>query len=85
LRKLITSEAVTEGHPACVMDMSFSNQVISLEHLLTASGRLKPKVYPVPDRLDKWVAKTKLDTMGINIDFLTAEQTEYLSSWKMGM
>ena len=35
-------------------------------------------------RLDKNVAKFKLDSMNISIDTLTKEQKEYLQNWKEG-
>ena len=46
--------------------------------------KLKPKVYEVPRDIDKWVAKLKLESMGISIDMLTPEQEKYLASWEMG-
>jgi adenosylhomocysteinase len=47
-------------------------------------GNLEPKVYPVPEEIDKQVARLKLDSMGIDIDHLTLEQREYLTSWEEG-
>jgi adenosylhomocysteinase len=47
-------------------------------------NRLGPKVYPVPEEIDKQVARLKLNSMGINIDSLTPEQKEYLTSWEQG-
>ena len=76
--------AAAEGHPASVMDMSFANQALCLEYIVKNRGRLKPRVYPVPEKIDKQVARLKLNSMGINIDSLTPEQKEYLSSWREG-
>ncbi len=76
--------SAAEGHPAAVMDMSFANQALCCEYLAKQTGRLEPKVYSVPEEIDQRVAKLKLDAMGIKIDTLTAEQEEYLSSWKHG-
>jgi adenosylhomocysteinase len=45
---------------------------------------LKNDVYPVPEAIDKAIAKAKLAAMGIGIDRLTAEQKRYLASWSMG-
>ena len=81
---MLTSESVTEGHPASVMDMSFANQALCLEYLVENKGKLKPKVYPVPEEIDKQVARLKLNSMGINIDSLTPEQEKYLTSWQEG-
>ncbi len=76
--------AAAEGHPAAVMDMSFADQALSIEYLATHATTLEKKVYTVPEYLDKRVAKLKLESMGIKIDRLTAEQEEYLTSWSEG-
>jgi adenosylhomocysteinase len=76
--------AAAEGHPAAVMDMSFANQALSAEHLARHASELERKVYVVPEEIDKEIAKLKLETMGIAIDQLTAEQEKYLSSWDQG-
>ena len=76
--------AAAEGHPANVMDMSFANQSLCLEYIVKNKGRLKPKVYPVPEEIDKQVARLKLKSTGVNIDSLTPEQKEYLTSWQEG-
>ncbi|MCM8762637.1 MAG: adenosylhomocysteinase, partial [Candidatus Omnitrophica bacterium] len=75
--------ACAEGHPSCVMDMSFANQFLSLEYLKN-NPLLKPDVYKVPSYIDRKVAEMKLKTMGIKIDKLTYEQTKYMSSWEAG-
>jgi adenosylhomocysteinase len=76
--------AAAEGHPASVMDMSFANQALSLEYMVKNKGSLETKVHPVPEEIDKQVARLKLNSMGINIDKLTPEQKEYLTSWQEG-
>jgi len=76
--------AAAEGHPAVVMDMSFANQALSVEHLVKNSKKLEPKVYPVPTDIDEMVARLKLESMGIGIDKLTPEQEAYLASWSEG-
>lgn len=76
--------AAAEGHPASVMDMSFANQALCLEYMVKNRERLKPKIYPVPEEIDKQVARLKLNSMGIDIDSLTPEQKEYLTSWEEG-
>jgi len=76
--------AAAEGHPASVMDMSFANQALCLEYMVKNRERLEPKVYPVPEEIDKQVARLKLNSMGIDIDSLTPEQEEYLTSWEEG-
>ena len=71
-----------EGHPASVMDMSFANQALGIEFLVKNKGRLENKLYTLPEHVDMEIAKLKLDSMGISIDALTAEQEKYLNSWK---
>lgn len=76
--------AAAEGHPASVMDMSFANQALSLEYMARNSDKLENKVYGVPAEIDKQISRLKLETMGIKIDTLTAEQLKYLNSWEEG-
>ena len=76
--------AAAEGHPASVMDMSFANQALCLEYMVKNRGKLEPKVYPVPEEIDKLVARLKLNSMDIAIDTLTPEQERYLTSWQEG-
>jgi len=73
-----------EGHPAAVMDMSFSDQALTAEWLARHSAELAPGVLDVPEEIDKEVARLKLASMGIDIDTLTAAQAEYLTSWEHG-
>lgn len=75
--------AAAEGHPSEVMDMSFANQALSVEHLVK-SKKMPPKVYAVPKEIDETVARLKLEAMGIKIDRLTDEQKKYLATWDMG-
>ena len=76
--------AAAEGHPASVMDMSFANQALCAEYMAKNYKKLENKVYDVPEKIDKWIAKIKLDAMGIKIDKLTPEQKKYLTSWSLG-
>ena len=76
--------AAAEGHPASVMDMSFANQALCLEYIVKNREKLEPRVYPVPEEIDKQVARLKLQSMGIDIDTLTPEQEKYLTSWEEG-
>jgi adenosylhomocysteinase len=73
-----------EGHPAVVMDMSFSNQALSVLYLAREGKSLQKKVYPVPKEIDEEIARMKLKAMGIKIDRLTSEQKKYLSAWEEG-
>jgi adenosylhomocysteinase len=73
-----------EGHPALVMDMSFANQALGLEWLRAHLGELEPRVYGIPDDIDREVARLKLFSMGIRIDSMTAAQKTYSESWESG-
>jgi adenosylhomocysteinase len=76
--------AAAEGHPASVMDMSFANQALSAEHVVGNADELEPRVYAVPEEIDREIARLKLESMGIEIDNLTEEQARYLASWDEG-
>ena len=76
--------AAAEGHPASVMDMSFANQALSIEHLVLQETPLAPEVYDVPKVIDDEIASLKLAAIGVQIDELTEEQKTYLSSWETG-
>lgn len=73
--------AAGQGHPAEIMDMSFALQAMSAEYIVKEKKQLKPKVYPVPDALDRSIAQLKLKAMGIEIDQMTDAQRKYAQSW----
>ena len=73
-----------EGHPAVVMDMSFSDQALTAQWLLLNVKNLQPGVHDVPTEIDKEVAKLKLSSMGVTVDKLTPAQEHYLNSWEHG-
>jgi adenosylhomocysteinase len=76
--------ATAEGHPAAVMDMSFANQALSVEHLLKHASELQKQVYGVPEPIDRQIARLKLESMGVLVDRLTPDQEQYLASWSEG-
>jgi adenosylhomocysteinase len=76
--------AAAEGHPAVVMDMSFANQALAAEYMISKASSLENKVYVVPEKIDNHIAALKLKSMGIRIDRLTPEQKKYLASWDIG-
>jgi adenosylhomocysteinase len=76
--------AAAEGHPASVMDMSFANQALAAEVLAKEAGKMSKAVHRLPPSVDQEIARLKLQSMGIAIDTLTAEQVEYLASWDAG-
>ncbi len=76
--------AAAEGHPASVMDMSFSTQALASEWVVKNKSKLLPKVYDISEEIENYVATLKLKSMGIGIDILTADQKKYLASWQEG-
>ncbi len=76
--------AAAEGHPASVMDMSFSTQALACEWLVQQKKPLLPGVHEVPEYIEETVAKLKLASMGNSIDSLTPEQKKYQASWEEG-
>jgi adenosylhomocysteinase len=74
--------AAGDGHPAEVMDMSFANQALCVRYI--AENKLPDGVHKVPQELDTFVAKMKLQSMGINIDELTSTQECYMTGWECG-
>jgi adenosylhomocysteinase len=76
--------SAAEGHPADVMDMSFSDQALAAEWLVKRAGNLEPGVYTLPEDLDQEVARIKLEHLGCGLEILTDEQREYLATWKEG-
>lgn len=73
-----------EGHPAQVMDMSFANQALSALWLLNNKDQLQTNVYTVPREIDEDVAKRKLASMGVDLQQMSEEQREYITSWQFG-
>lgn len=71
------------GHPAEIMDMSFSVQALSLLWLVNHKDELVTKVYNVPDSIDDEIGRHKLKAMNLSIDTLTKEQEAYLSGWNV--
>jgi adenosylhomocysteinase len=76
--------AAAEGHPSAVMDMSFANQSLAVEFIAKNHNRFEKKVYPVPEEIDREIARLKLAAMGVEIDTLTPEQEKYLASYDLG-
>jgi len=76
----IIYHAATEGHPACVMEMSHATQALQCEYVVKKQGKLSVAVHDVPMEIERQVSKLKLKSMSISVDKLTAEQVAYLAS-----
>ena len=78
----VVNLAAGEGHPAAVMDMSFANLALAVEHLVLHGEQLEHRVLDVPKEIDEEIARLKLESLGVGIDTLTPDQERYLSSWE---
>ena len=78
---MLVNLAAGDGHPAEIMDMSFSIQALSLKYINDNYKTMENKVYNVPEELDKFVAGIKLKSLGISIDKLSDEQARYIDSY----
>ena len=70
-----------EGHPPEVMAQSFSNQILSILHILKHHGTMENRVSAVPHEIDVQIARDALKAMDVRIDRLTREQVAYMNSW----
>lgn len=76
--------AAAEGHPSEVMDMSFANQFQAMMMLAQEGKSLSKGVHELPEELDQEIAGIKLESMGVSIDELTAEQIAYATDYSQG-
>ncbi len=68
-----------DGNPIEIMDLSFSVQALSIHRL--AAGDLPPGLNRFPEELDDLIARTKLRTLGIELDRPTEAQLAFGASW----
>ena len=76
--------AAAEGHPPCVMDLSFANQALAIEYLIKNNGQLKAGLHKLPAEIDFELSDLKLKALNIKIDKLTEEMKVYNNSWQSG-
>ena len=76
--------AAGQGHPAEIMDMSFSTQALGIEYMTRNYEKMENAVYNVPREMDEEIATIKLASMGVTLDKLTAEQIKYITGWEEG-
>jgi adenosylhomocysteinase len=77
----IANLTAAEGHPPEVMAQSFSNQLLSILHILKNHKKMAKSVIAVPKEIDMQVARDALKAMSVKIDRLTKEQIKYMGSW----
>jgi adenosylhomocysteinase len=78
----VVNLAAGEGHPASVMDISFALQALAVERLARDGSKLSPGVHAIPQDIDREIARLKLDSLGVELDELTDEQSRYLGRWE---
>ena len=66
------------GHPSFVMSASFSNQVLAQIELHAAAESYGREVVTLPKVLDEKVARLHLDSLGVRLTEMSAEQADYL-------
>ena len=76
--------AAAEGHPPSVMDMSFATQALATEYCVKNKGKLTAAVHKVPEKVELFVSRHKLESMGVRIDELTQSQKSYMTGWEQG-
>ena len=72
------------GHPSFVMSNSFTNQTLAQIELWINHKNYENKVYVLPKHLDEKVARLHLSKIGVELDELTQEQSDYLGIPKNG-
>jgi adenosylhomocysteinase len=70
-----------DGHPVEIMDTSFATQLLSALYIAKGAD-LKKGLQPVPAFLDEIVANYKVESLGLKLEKLTAEQEKYLNDWR---
>lgn len=79
--------ALATGHASEVMDLSFSDQALTVEYITKNKNKLLKeggKVLDIPENIDKHVAILKCKALEIELDVLTPKQEAYLSGWAEG-
>jgi adenosylhomocysteinase len=77
----VVNLAAGRGHPSAVMDMSFALQALTVEHLVARGADLPHAVLPVPEAVDREVARLKLASLDVAIDTPTTDQATYRDAW----
>lgn len=69
-----------DGHPIEIMDLSFALQLESAIYL--TKNTMAPGLYHVPAEIDRYVMESKLASLGLAVDSMTAEQEAYMRDWR---
>jgi adenosylhomocysteinase len=74
--------AGADGHPVEIMDLSFSVQALSVHYLAQHAEELAIGVHDLPEDIDRAIARTRLEQLGVKLEKMTPEQEAYLKSWR---
>ncbi|MAB14240.1 adenosylhomocysteinase [Parvibaculum sp.] len=66
------------GHPSFVMSASFTNQVLAQIELFTKTDEYPIGVYTLPKSLDEKVAMLHLEKIGVKLEKMSKEQSDYI-------
>jgi len=72
------------GHPSFVMSNSFTNQTLAQLELWNNTDKYENKVYMLPKHLDEKVARLHLSKVGVDLEEMTTEQSDYVGLPKEG-
>jgi adenosylhomocysteinase len=79
---VVVNLSAGEGHPAEIMDLTFSVQALSARYLMLHGHELEPKVHTLPAEIDETIARAKIEELGFRIDTLTPAQEAFLHAWE---
>jgi adenosylhomocysteinase len=74
--------AASDGHPVEIMDLSFSVQALSLHYLARHAHEHSPGVIRLPEEIDRAIARTRLELLGMGLEQATPQQESYARSWR---
>ncbi|MBV9454329.1 MAG: adenosylhomocysteinase [Rubrobacter sp.] len=83
-RGRLVNIAAGDGHPVEIMDLTFAVQALAVHYLAKNATSISPGLYNIPAEIDELIARTKLATLGVEPERLTAEQVAYQRSWREG-
>jgi adenosylhomocysteinase len=81
-RGMVVNLTAGDGHPVEIMDLTFAIQALCAHRLANEHASMENRVHLLPGEIDDEVARTKLDTVGMNVDSLTPEQEQFLTTWR---
>ena len=81
-RGRLVNIAAGDGHPVEIMDLTFAVQALAAHYIATNSPNVPAGLQTIPEEIDDLVARTKLETLGIEPEELTSEQVQYQKSWR---